>query len=57
MSARLDFDPAGEFVDVVVPDPLGLTSGITVRLDTEQVERAYSTLRASQLGADMKGDL
>lgn len=40
-----------------MPDPTGLTLGVTVTLPPEQVEAIYTCMRSAQLGADTTGDL
>jgi hypothetical protein len=40
-----------------MPDPTGLTLGVTVTLPPEQVEAIWVTMRSAQLGADTTGDL
>lgn len=40
-----------------MPDPTGMTLGVTVTLPPEQVEAMYLAQRAAQLGANTKGDL
>ena len=43
--------------DIHMPDPTGLTNGVTVVLPPAEVEAIYTTMRAAQLGADSTGSL
>ena len=58
MTLTYHCDPDGAFVDICVDIPaFRVAAPITVTIPTEEIERVYNTLRASQLGADLQGNL
>lgn len=50
-------DPEGEFAELHIPSETGLTPPLVIRTSFEDIQRIYTTLRASQLGADTGGNL